>query len=441
MSTDTCEDELVAEIAELRALLHAKEIKLARLRRERQVTQEYGLNNDEICRYSRQLFLTEIGVQGQKKIKDSSVLIVGAGGLGCPAAFYLACAGIGHIGIVDYDNVEINNLHRQLLYTEANIGTAKVIAAAESINRLNSYIKVTPYKIQLNSKNALDIIKNYDIVIDGTDNVATRYLLNDACVLSEKPLVSGSALRFEGHLSVFNYNNGPCYRCIFPEPPPAETVTNCGDGGVLGAAVGTIGVLQALETLKIILNMPDIISGRLLLFDGTETKFHNVRLRPKNADCVICGQHRVIHELIDYEEFCGAKANDKEPNLNLLRKEERISVEEYNKIVKVDSNPHILIDVRSPEEYEICRLQDSINIPFTQLSKEHNLTLIRNNIEKAKEEHRPVNMYILCRRGNDSQKAVQYLKNLFTKDTLRIRDIIGGIYAWSNKIDPKFPKY
>ncbi|XP_050458228.1 adenylyltransferase and sulfurtransferase MOCS3 isoform X1 [Cataglyphis hispanica] len=441
MSTDISEDELVAEIAELRALLHAKEVKLARLRREKQITQEYGLNNDEICRYSRQLFLTEIGVQGQKKIKDGSVLIVGAGGLGCPAALYLACAGIGHIGIVDYDNVEINNLHRQLLYTETDVGTAKVVAATESINRLNSYVKVTPYYIQLNSKNALNIIKNYDIVIDGTDNVATRYLLNDACVLSGKPLVSGSALKFEGHLSVFNYNNGPCYRCVFPEPPPPGTVTNCGDGGVLGAAVGAIGVLQALETLKIILNMPDIISGRLLLFDGTETKFRNVRLRPKNADCAICGQHPVIQELIDYEEFCGAKANDKDPNLNLLKKEERISAEEYNEMAKVDSKSHILIDVRSPEEYEICHLQDSINIPFTQLSKDHNLNLIRNNVEKAQEEHCPVHIYILCRRGNDSQKAVQYLKKLFTNDTLRIRDIIGGIHAWSNKIDPKLPKY
>ncbi|XP_050458229.1 adenylyltransferase and sulfurtransferase MOCS3 isoform X2 [Cataglyphis hispanica] len=364
MSTDISEDELVAEIAELRALLHAKEVKLARLRREKQITQEYGLNNDEICRYSRQLFLTEIGVQGQKKIKDGSVLIVGAGGLGCPAALYLACAGIGHIGIVDYDNVEINNLHRQLLYTETDVGTAKVVAATESINR-----------------------------------------------------------------------------CVFPEPPPPGTVTNCGDGGVLGAAVGAIGVLQALETLKIILNMPDIISGRLLLFDGTETKFRNVRLRPKNADCAICGQHPVIQELIDYEEFCGAKANDKDPNLNLLKKEERISAEEYNEMAKVDSKSHILIDVRSPEEYEICHLQDSINIPFTQLSKDHNLNLIRNNVEKAQEEHCPVHIYILCRRGNDSQKAVQYLKKLFTNDTLRIRDIIGGIHAWSNKIDPKLPKY
>ncbi|XP_024880813.1 adenylyltransferase and sulfurtransferase MOCS3 [Temnothorax curvispinosus] len=439
--TDTHEDELVAEITKLRELLHMKEAELACLRRKKQVVQEHGLSNDEICRYSRQLFLTEVGVKGQKKIKDSSVLIVGAGGLGCPSALYLTCAGVGHIGIVDYDDVEINNLHRQFLYPETSIGTAKVIAAAESLNRLNSFVKVTPYKIQLDSKNALDIIRNYDIVIDATDNAATRYLLNDACVLSGKPLVSGSALRFEGHLSVFNYKNGPCYRCIFPKPPPPETVTNCGDGGVLGAAVGTIGVLQALETLKIILDMPDVISGRLLLFDGMETKFHNVRLRPKMTDCAICGEHRVIHELIDYEKFCGAKANDKDPNLNLLRKEERISVEEYNQIVKIDSKPHILIDVRSPEEYQICHIQNSINIPLPQLSKDYNLQLINDNIKKAQEDHHSVDLYLLCRRGNDSQKAAQYLKKMFTEDTLKIRDIIGGIHAWSNKIDPKFPKY
>ncbi|XP_067213846.1 adenylyltransferase and sulfurtransferase MOCS3 isoform X2 [Linepithema humile] len=419
-----------------------KETELIHLRREKQITQEYGLNNDEINRYSRQLLLTEIGVQGQKTIKDSSVLIVGAGGLGCPAALYLACAGLGHIGIVDYDNVEINNLHRQLLYTETSVGTAKVTAAAESINRLNSYIKVTPYKIQLDSENALDIIKNYDVVIDATDNVATRYLLNDACVLSGKPLVSGSALRFEGHLSVFNYK-GPCYRCIFPEPPPPETVTNCGDGGVLGAAVGTIGVLQALETLKIILNIPDVLSGRLLLFDGIKTKFHNVCLRPKNADCAICGEHRIICKLIDYEEFCGAKANDKEINLDLLKKEERISVEEYNQIIKDDLKSHILIDVRSPEEYQICHLQHSINIPFTQLHKDRSLKLIRDNIKKIEKRHihGPTDMYLLCRRGNDSQKAVQYLKTLLAEDTLRIKDIIGGIHAWSKKIDSTFPRY
>lgn len=270
----------------------------------------------------------------------------------------------------------------------------------------------------------MDIIKNYDVIIDATDNVATRYLLNDACVLSGKPLVSGSALRFEGHLSVFNYK-GPCYRCIFPEPPPPETVTNCGDGGVLGAgknsyifmyfinsyiilicifylnsyywitAVGTIGVLQALETLKIILNIPDTLSGRLLLFDGVKTKFQNINLRPKNADCVICGEHRVIQELINYEEFCGAKANDKDINLNLLKKEERISVEEYNQIIKNDVKSHILIDVRSSEEYKICHLQHSINIPFMQLHKDQSLKLIRDNLKiEKKDTHCPTDSKI-----------------------------------------------
>ncbi|XP_032681865.1 adenylyltransferase and sulfurtransferase MOCS3 [Odontomachus brunneus] len=440
MSVEKNEDDLRTTIAELRAILSVKEAELAALQRKKQVVQKYGLNNNEILRYSRQLFLREINVQGQKKIKDSSVLIVGVGGLGCPAALYLACSGVGHIGIVDYDNIELNNLHRQILFAEASIGTAKVTAAAETINRLNSNVKITPYKIQLNSKNALDIIKNYDIVLDATDNVATRYLLNDACVLSGKPLVSGSALRFEGHLTVFNYN-GPCYRCIFPEPPPPETVTNCGDGGILGVAVGTIGVLQALEVLKIILDLPDVISGQMLLFDAMETKFINVRLRPRNANCVVCGEQPVIRELIDYEEFCGAKANDKNPNLNLLKREERITVEEYNRIAKDNSEPHVLIDVRSPEEYQICCLQNSINIPFAEIDKDHSLQEIRNSVKKLQEKHPAVNLYFLCRRGNDSQKAVQCLKKVFTEDTLSIRDIIGGIHAWSNKIDPSFPKY
>ncbi|XP_014481121.1 PREDICTED: adenylyltransferase and sulfurtransferase MOCS3 [Dinoponera quadriceps] len=440
MSTEKKEEDLKATIAELRAALRAKEAELADLRREKQVVQEYGLSNDEILRYSRQLFLREINVRGQKRIKDSSVLVVGVGGLGCPATLYLACSGVGHIGMVDYDNIELNNLHRQVLFAESNIGTAKVTAAAETINRLNSNVKVTPYKVQLDSKNALDIIKDYDIVLDATDNVATRYLLNDACVLSGKPLVSGSALRFEGHLTVFNYN-GPCYRCIFSEPPPPETVTNCGDGGILGPAVGTIGVLQALEALKIMLDLPDVMSGRMLLFDAMETKFMNVRLRPKNPDCAVCGEHPAIRELIDYEQFCGAKANDKDPNLNLLEKEERVTVEEFDRIVKDDSEPRVLIDVRSPEEYQICRLEDSINIPFTEIDKDRNLQRIRDSIKKVQEEEHSVNLYLLCRRGNDSQRAVRCLKKVFAENARSIKDIIGGIHAWSNKIDSSFPKY
>lgn len=434
------EQKLIDEIAELRELLRAKEAQLVALKREKQILQDYGLNNDEISRYSRQIFLPEIGVKGQLKLKNSAILIVGAGGLGCPAALYLASAGVGHIGIIDYDNVEINNLHRQLLYTETNIGTSKVNSASENLNCLNSNIKITPYKIQLDSTNALEIIKCYDVVLDATDNVATRYLLNDACVLNKKPLVSGSALRFEGHLSVFNYN-GPCYRCVFPKPPPPETVTNCGDGGVFGPAVGTIGVLQALEALKIILNIPHVLSGQLLLFDGLETKFRNIKLRARNINCVACGEYPTIQELIDYEQFCGAKANDKEPKLNLLKTTERISVEEYNTILKLGTEVHMLIDVRIPEEYQICHLKNSVNIPLDEIYNNEAITLIKNKIHEMQKEHNQISIYTICRRGNDSQKAAQRLQKIFSESALDIKDIIGGIHAWSKNIDHTFPVY
>ncbi|XP_043595467.1 adenylyltransferase and sulfurtransferase MOCS3 isoform X1 [Bombus pyrosoma] len=434
------EKKLIDEIIELRELLRTKETQLAALRREKQILQDYGLNNEEILRYSRQIFLPEIAIKGQVKLKNSAILIVGAGGLGCPAALYLASAGVGQIGIIDYDDVEINNLHRQLLYAETSIGTPKVNTAAESLNRLNSDIKVTPYKIQLDSSNALDIIKSYDVVIDATDNVATRYLLNDACVLSNKPLVSGSALKFEGHLSVFNYN-GPCYRCIFPKPPPPETVTNCGDGGVFGPAVGTIGVLQALEALKIVLDLPHVLSGQLLLFDGLETKFRKINLRAKNINCAVCGEHPTLHKLIDYEQFCGAKANDKDPKLNLLRTEERISVEEYNTTLKLGTKAHILIDVRSAEEFDICHLKNSINIPLCDINNNETVTLIRSRIQEIQKQHDNASLYVMCRRGNDSQKAVKSLQEIFQGSNLEIKDVIGGIHAWSKKIDCTFPVY
>ncbi|XP_012240301.1 adenylyltransferase and sulfurtransferase MOCS3 [Bombus impatiens] len=434
------EKKLIDEIVELRELLRTKETQLAALRREKQILQDYGLNNEEILRYSRQIFLPEIAIKGQVKLKNSAILIVGAGGLGCPAALYLASAGVGQIGIIDYDDVEINNLHRQLLYAETSIGTPKVNTAAESLNRLNSDIKVTPYKIQLDSSNALDIIKSYDVVVDATDNVATRYLLNDACVLSNKPLVSGSALKFEGHLSVFNYN-GPCYRCIFPKPPPPETVTNCGDGGVFGPAVGTIGVLQALEALKIVLDLPHVLSGQLLLFDGLETKFRKINLRAKNINCAVCGEHPPLHKLIDYEQFCGAKANDKDPKLNLLRTEERISVEEYNTTLKLGTKAHILIDVRSAEEFDICHLKNSINIPLCDINNNETVTLIRSRIQEIQKQHDNASLYVMCRRGNDSQKAVKSLQEIFQGSNLEIKDVIGGIHAWSKKIDCTFPIY
>ncbi|KAL2716747.1 adenylyltransferase and sulfurtransferase MOCS3 isoform X1 [Vespula squamosa] len=435
------EEELINEIAKLRELLHEKESALANIRRAKQIPRDHGLNNDEISRYSRQIFLPEIGVTGgQKKIKESSVLIVGVGGLGCPSALYLTCSGIGRIGLVDYDNIEINNLHRQVLFTEGTIGMPKVTVAAEFLNKLNSYTEVTPYKLQLDSSNALKIIELYDIVLDATDNVATRYLLNDACVLSNKPLISGSALRFEGHLSVFNYK-GPCYRCIFPKPPSPETVTNCGDGGVLGAAVGTIGVLQAVEAIKVILDMPETLSGRLLVFDGIETRFRNINLRTRNQECVICGKNPIIKELIDYEQFCGAKANDKNPNLNLLKNEDRITVETYHHITKFNTEDHLLIDVRSPEEFQICRLRNSINIPLYEIYKDNATKQIKSEIDKQDNGKTISKVYVLCRRGNDSQKAVKHLQQIFKDSKLNIKDIIGGIHAWSNKIDSTFPIY
>ncbi|XP_016839633.1 adenylyltransferase and sulfurtransferase MOCS3 [Nasonia vitripennis] len=432
------EESLLEEIASLKAKLREKEANLAKLRREKQILQSHGLNNAEIARYSRQILLPDIGVKGQVKLKNASVLIVGAGGLGCPSALYLAGAGVGHIGIVDYDDIEITNLHRQLLFSTLDIGTSKVGAAAESLQRLNDNIKITPYKLQIHSSNALEIVRQYDVILDATDNVATRYLLNDACVIAGKPLISGSALQFEGQLTVYNYS-GPCYRCIFPKPPPPETVNNCGDSGVLGAVVGTIGVMQALQAVKIILNMPGILSGRLLMFDGMETTFRNLKLRQKNLECAVCGTNPTIHKLIDYEEFCGAKANDKNPNLKILNANERITVNEYKELSKISSKPYLLVDVRSQEEFEMCSLEDSINIPFTKIRSENSLATIKKELDKAGSEVSDI--FVLCRRGNDSQKAVRILKDSLSNHDVQIKDIAGGIHAWTRNIDPEFPIY
>ncbi|KAF7989780.1 hypothetical protein HCN44_008454 [Aphidius gifuensis] len=438
------EKQLINEICQLKKLLKEKEDQLAKIQYDKQPMQKNELNNEEIARYSRQILMPEIGVKGQVKLKKSSVLIVGAGGLGCPSSLYLAGAGVGHIGIVDYDEIEITNLHRQLLFTISDIKTSKVDAAAHHLTRRNANVQVTPYKIQLDSSNVLDIIKNYDVVLDATDNVPTRYLLNDACVFSGKPLVSASALKMEGQLTVYNYDDGPCYRCIYPKPPPPETVTNCGDGGVLGAVVGTIGVLQALEALKIILNMPGVLSQRLLVFDGSESIFRNIRLRSKNNNCQVCSSSPSITELQDYEEFCGSKANDKDPNLKLVDDNDRITVEDYNKIIN-SSIKHVLIDVRSIEEFDICHLNDAINIPYTNMKQKSTEKTAHDLIQKILELDEKQNVYLICRRGNDSQRATKLLrdslKNTTNIDLKRIKDIAGGINAWSRVIDPSFPIY
>ena len=315
-------------------------------------------------------------------LKRSSVLIVGVGGLGCPSSVYLAGCGIGRIGLVDYDEVEVNNLHRQILHTTNNVGMKKVDSAAIFLRNLNPLITVQTYPTLLNSSNALDIISDYDVIVDATDNVATRYLLNDACVLSKKPLISGSALQMEGQLTIYNYELGPCYRCLFPVPPPPETVTKCSDGGVLGVIPGTIGVLQALETIKLILKQKTI-NGYLLLFDGNDTCFRKVKLRGKNINCEVCGKNPIITELIDYEQFCQSKSNDKYNTLSLLPNCKRITVANYSEDRK---KPHILVDVRNPQEYAICKLDNSINLPIDKINSKESIEKISNEINKQREQ-------------------------------------------------------
>lgn len=351
---------------------------------------------------------------------------------------YLCGAGVGHIGVVDYDTVELNNLHRQIIHKEQSVGISKSVSIKEHLAKLNSSIKVTAYEEQLNSQNALQIIENYDIVLDATDNVATRYLLNDACVFASKPLVSGSALQFEGQLTLYNYCNGPCYRCLFPKPPPPETVTNCGDGGVIGAITGVIGTLQALEAIKIVTGIGNTLNGRLLLFDGINSTFRNVKLRGKSTNCGICVEPRKITSLIDYERFCGMKASDKDLKLKVLSHDQRVSVQELNES-RQNNDQHLLIDVRSANEYEICHLDRSENHPIKIFNDSNNSK--RNALVNRIEEDRISQVYVICRRGNDSQIATKKLLEALTDPEIKIHDVIGGLHAWTNQIDSSFPKY
>lgn len=280
----------------------------------------------------------------------------------------------------------------------------------------------------------MEIITNFDIVLDATDNVATRYLLNDACILLKKPLVSGSALQLEGQLTVYNYLDGPCYRCLFPTPPLPSTVTNCGDGGVIGAITGVIGALQALEAIKIILSLPNCLNGRLLIFDGSSTNFRSIKLRKKRDDCAVCSENPAITRLIDYEQFCSMKASDKDNSLNILPEDKRIDVKDYKKIVEQNLN-HMLLDVRGVHEFEICKLNNSINVPIKKFTNEKEYK--DQLIEKIKRENVPV--FVVCRRGNDSQIVAQELIN--EVQDADIRDIIGGLHSWSALVDPDFPVY
>ena len=390
------------------------------------------LSNDEIMRYSRQLLLPEWGMKTQIRLSRNTkgVLVVGAGGLGCPAIQFLAAGGVSPIGVVDYDEVDLSNLHRQILHTESRQGLTKVDSICEAVKELNSHVTMRPYHTSLDSTNALDIINDYDVILDASDNVATRYLLNDACVIAKKPLVSGSALRFEGQLTVYNYENGPTYRCLFPEPPPPETVTNCSDGGVVGVVCGIIGSLQAQEAMKILGGFGDVLSGKLLLYDALSCRFTSVKLRPRSKNA------NDIEKLIDYEQFCGAKATDKEKDLDLLKENHRMTVLQYQEGVLKTNQSHVLLDVRTEPEMNICKLKNAFNVPLGDLDKDESISKINEALKKKE-----TNLLVaLCRRGNDSQKAVQILCDKL-ESSIVIKDIKGGLYAWADKVDPDFPKY
>ncbi|XP_043551488.1 adenylyltransferase and sulfurtransferase MOCS3 isoform X2 [Chiloscyllium plagiosum] len=410
--------------------------------------EEKSLSNEEILRYSRQLIIPEFGVKGQLNLSKKAVLIVGCGGLGCPAAQYLAAAGIGRLGLLDYDDVELTNLQRQILHTEDKLGVPKALSAAIRISQLNSNVECIPYHFQLSYKNARQLIQQYDIVVDCSDNVPTRFLVNDACVLNGKPLVSASALRMEGQLTVYNYNGGPCYRCLYPKPPPAETVTNCSDGGVLGIVPGILGCIQALEVLKIASGIGSSYSQQMLIFDALEARFRTIKLRSKQPTCAVCGDNPTVKDLIDYEKFCGSAATDQCRTLHLLTGEQRITVQEYKQLLD-QGVPHILVDVRPQVEVDICKLPHSIYFPLAKLEEKNTeyMKLLQNRIitsrKEAVDETAAFPVYVICKQGNDSQKAVKILQEILDNElsSLSVKDIQGGLMAWACKIDPTFPQY
>mmetsp|Transcript_19533 Transcript_19533/g.32015 ORF Transcript_19533/g.32015 Transcript_19533/m.32015 type:complete len:454 (-) Transcript_19533:620-1981(-) len=394
----------------------------------------------QVARYSRQLLMPDIGVQGQKRLAAASVLLVGAGGLGSSAAMYLAGAGIGRIGLVDFDVVELNNLHRQIIHTEDRIGMPKVESAKIAMNRFNSDVECITYGTGINRENAVSLVKQYDIVVDGSDNAPTRYLVNDACVVAGKPLVSGSALQMEGQLTVYNYDSGPCYRCLFPTPPPPAMVRNCADGGVLGVVPGIIGCLEALEAIKLAAQIGNIMARRLMLFDALDNTFRTVKLRGRDPKCVVCGDTPTVRDpsTFDYESFCGGTCLGRveaSKMIDLLDPRRRISVEDYKKI-RDDKTKHLLLDVRPRLQFDICSLPNSTNIPFADLKTRVDDVRRAMTGDNDGGIHEPV--YVLCRRGNDSQRAAKLLLDSGLNDVFSID---GGIAGWARQVDPELPIY
>jgi sulfur-carrier protein adenylyltransferase/sulfurtransferase len=380
------------------------------------------LNNDEIRRYSRHLILPEVGLAGQKKICSTSVLCIGAGGLGSPIAMYLAAAGIGRLGIVDFDVVDYSNLQRQILHTEADVGRPKAESAKETIQGINPNVEVIIHNTRITSENALDLIRPYDIVVDGTDNFPTRYLTNDACVLLRKPNIYGSIFRFEGQASVFApHLGGPCYRCLYPEPPPPGMVPSCAEGGVLGVLPGIIGCIQATEILKLALGKGSSLVGRLMLFNALDMKFRELKLR-RDPECPLCGEHPTIHELIDYEMFCGLTPESATPAAH----PDEVTVQEMKRALDDPKLGIKVLDVREPDEHEIAHVKGVPLLPLSTLPQRFT-------------ELDPNQLYYLhCKSGVRSMKALQFLREQGFK---HLKNVKGGILAWSDEIDHSVAKY
>ncbi|HZS56820.1 MAG TPA: molybdopterin-synthase adenylyltransferase MoeB [Bryobacteraceae bacterium] len=379
-----------------------------------------ALSNEEVARYSRHLILPEVGMDGQLKLKQGKVLLIGAGGLGAPLGLYLAAAGVGRIGLVDFDVVDASNLQRQVIHGTSDIGRKKIDSAADRMLEINPNLRVDKFDTGLTSENALNILKDYDVVVDGTDNFPTRYLVNDACVLQKKPNVYGSIFRFEGQATVFAYEDGPCYRCLYPEPPPPGLVPSCAEGGVLGILPGLVGLIQATETVKILLGVGETLKNRLLLYDALNMRFRELRLR-RDPDCPVCGTHPTVTKLIDYQEFCGVRPAPAQ----VAGGDGVIDVTEVKQ--KLDRGDNfVLIDVREPHEYQIARIPGAKLIPLGELPK--HLGELDPNAE-----------YVMhCKTGGRSQKATDLLKQSGFKN---VRNMTGGITAWSDKVDPTVPKY
>ena len=378
-----------------------------------------GLSNEEILRYSRHVIMPEVGMEGQLKLKRARVLCVGAGGLGSPLTLYLAAAGVGTLGIVDFDVVDFTNLQRQVIHGTSDVGRKKLDSAEDTLREINPNVEIRKFETRLTSANALEIFREFDIIADGTDNFPTRYLVNDACVLSGKPNVYGSIFRFEGQASVFAAKDGPCYRCLYPEPPPPGMVPSCAEGGVLGILPGLIGVIQATETIKLILGSGEPLIGRLLMVDALGMRFRELKLR-KNLDCPVCGANPTVKKLIDYNQFCGIRGEEAAAPSTM----KDMTVEELKQRLDRGDNLFVL-DVREPHEYQICNLGGHL-IPLNDLPKRV------GELDASRE------IVVHCKLGGRSAKAVDFLRQ---SGFSRVHNLAGGIQAWAERVDPKVPKY